>query len=279
MRKRTAFTLVELLVVIGIIALLISILLPALANARRSGNTVKCLSNLRQLGVAVQMYAGDYKGAIPVCRQDPPSGGNPYYWLDMLAPYASKLAAATYNASSSDQDEFRKSVFFGCTEYDTRTDVSANIVNAYPGYAFCLHPYYRPGFQTHTISLSNAQWPGVYPGMYYRLGSIKLPAERVAAADSNLWLLDARPLTSGGAAALPGQPLDWKANYAGMTGQKGQMDYDMYRHVKRPEVKSNGFYPTNAKAACNAVFFDGHAATMTGLSEGYHGIFLQDPPP
>src|SRR4051794_39978233 len=111
MRKPRAFTLVELLVVIGIIALLISILMPALSNARRSANTVKCLSNIRQLGLAMQMYTGDFKGMMPVTRQDPKPGTpvDQYYWVDALAPYASRLKNATYGTSAAQREEFQQS--------------------------------------------------------------------------------------------------------------------------------------------------------------------------
>ncbi len=65
MRKNLPFTLIELLVVIAIIAILMSLLLPSLRNAKAQVKLTQCLSNLRQLGAGMHMYATDWNGQLP----------------------------------------------------------------------------------------------------------------------------------------------------------------------------------------------------------------------
>src|SRR5687768_3317351 len=70
-RHASGFTLVELLVVIGIIAVLVAMLLPALQRAKKAANTVQCASNQKQIAMAIIMYAGANKNQLPPARVIP----------------------------------------------------------------------------------------------------------------------------------------------------------------------------------------------------------------
>jgi prepilin-type N-terminal cleavage/methylation domain-containing protein len=99
MKKAKGFTLVELLVVIGIISVLIAILLPTLNKARQSGTYIACQSNLREMGQALMMYVDENKGLLPWGANDsgeswesgpPPSNEYSWFWTFTLSQYMNK---------------------------------------------------------------------------------------------------------------------------------------------------------------------------------------------
>jgi prepilin-type N-terminal cleavage/methylation domain-containing protein len=120
------FTLIELLVVIAIIALLLAILMPALSRAKEQAKRTRCLANLKQIGLAMHLYAGDYGYLVPRAELRPGVGiytGIDMRWPILFMPYVGGL--------SDNVENYHEVGIYDCPSYPLKEQTVDYCTNAF----------------------------------------------------------------------------------------------------------------------------------------------------
>ena len=235
--KRRGFTLIELLVVIAIIAILAAILFPVFARAREQARKTSCLSNLKQIGAAILMYAQDYEEQLP--RTAVGACGNiatSYGWADLIMPYVkndkvfdcpTSIVRMRLNTSINPPRFYRS---IGGSP-NNPNDCTTN--GPIPGGNRTDYNYAVNAFSVSGQSAANG-FAGPWNTNILSLAAIPSPANVAGICDSR----GASPaIASGGAGA-------WTLNDV-----EGQVD-------GRRHVGNTGVNPINA---LNIMYMDGHA--------------------
>ena len=240
--RPAAFTLIELLVVIAIIGILASMLLPALAKAKAQGRSARCLSNLRQFGLGLTMYANDHDDVLPygASRGNGFNAGDWIYWRTNTALYPpiEKSPIALGVGSTSAQ-------LFRCP--GDRDDTTRNAVSTAPhgpyNYSYTINSYDPSGGTA--VGLASINIGGV--PYLFRLASVNRPETKISfLEEQTTFAIGEAARNATGGALSPGIPTDgrWFNQPDPVTGAP----------------RSNLTIRHNGKG--NVVFVDGHVESV-----------------
>ena len=269
----SGFTLVELLVVISIIALLISLLLPALAMAKQQASSIACAANLRSLGQLTEEYAATYRGFYPT-NDWPTSVFNGNYldpWQsDIIGFMIGRAAAPAYGPYNS---------MSWCGDWSTQGYAVWNQVRGIfqcpsavdvPPEPFCTDYEPNPNVIAWNEPTQNSSY---YQGR--RDTNIQRPSQIVLFGDANQsygdygsWYafdwerLDFAPFTNDMTTPIPGTFIGGLNPFGAAYTIFGNSDYPAVPYGSGCGVRYRHMVSNGSKGVANVVFCDGHAETI-----------------